>query len=193
MKKEQTPAAKTGESEKQRQSASFYIRAKPRHKFRRRITPEDAADFARLMALRITDQEACGMLGLSVTGWRQWRARHPEFEDLYAQIRGAKIEAHMGNIESQAPEDWRASQAWLQLTSPERYSARALAFAEQPTIVNTVNVELFNQAVTLIYGLDAMKAIPPQPARQALPAPPETTSSGVKHLLEILPRDPNKP
>jgi hypothetical protein len=86
---------------------------------------------AKLVAKRLTEVEACGVLGIKIQAWKNWKMRVGKdlaFEDLLARVRGKQLEAHLRNIEdaergkgAHERADWRASAHLLKVKSPERF------------------------------------------------------------------------
>jgi hypothetical protein len=182
------------EDEKQRPDSSALSRVTPKRKLRARLTCRDAEDMASLIAMRLSETEACAKLNIPRRTWVDWKARHQEdFAVVLDRIKGERIAAHLKNIENFSAKDWRASECYLEKTEPSRFASRALAFPQEPsTTINVHNNFLMMLAAERIYGKDALK--PPAPAPKALPEPQQAAlKDNVATMLEVLPKDSRKP
>ena len=122
--------------------------AKPRHK----ITAQDVEAISQLITTRrMTDSEACSLLGLSPSSWFKWKSLSKNGgrnADMLTRARSAAIDMHVKNMEDGAigagahkKADWRASHALLGLIDPTRYGQQQAQAASQqqaqaPTTVN---------------------------------------------------------
>jgi hypothetical protein len=117
-----------------------------------RLTLDDARAVAALCAKRASEAEACAVLGIPVSTWHHWKAKmrnSEQFREILDGIKGAKIEAHLANIESFSAKDWRASECYLEKTIPDRFSGKA-------AIVEITNN---NSIVAQVGGEAAVKAL----------------------------------
>lgn len=145
---------------------------------RRKIGMALVKAMAKCAARRMTDREACALLGIKYDTWAHWLMNHRNKEQYAAAIdefTAAKIDAHLSNIEDasrgKGPHqraDWRASEAYMELTIP-RFSKAETA----PAPAVTVNVALVDRACDTVLKLAAKGQLP------ALPAPGTTNESGV--------------
>jgi hypothetical protein len=105
--------------------------AQPLTRVRRRghkLTLADAEAIAALVAKRANEREACAVLEIPYSTWMHWKAKPhnaEKFSVVLDRIRGAKLDAHLDNIEKFSKDDFRASIAYLEKTMPEKYSSRA--------------------------------------------------------------------
>ncbi len=107
------------------------------------LSIKDARHVALLCAQRASEKEACAVLNIPYATWMGWKSRHrhaEEFVEILDGIRGAKIEAHLSNIEKFSQKDWRASECYLEKTMPERFSAKAVLIENvvQPAAIVSV-------------------------------------------------------
>jgi hypothetical protein len=105
--------------------------AQPLTRVRRRghkLTLADAEAIAALVAKRANEREACAVLGIPYSTWMHWKAK-PHNADRFAEvldaINGGKIKSHLENIEGFSKKDWRASEAYLAMTMPSKFSGKA--------------------------------------------------------------------
>lgn len=101
---------------------------------RRKITLSDLGAIAEYVANRVTEVEACSMLGINYHVWQNWKGRNAnnvKFETALSRIKGEGIKTHLDRI-SKASEavnaktgipEWRASEAYLKLSDPARFAA----------------------------------------------------------------------
>lgn len=99
-----------------------------------RIGEAEIRGMGELLAQRLTETEACGVLGLAPRSWFRWKQRQRNggrFAALLEAITGQKIAAHIANIEAGAVgagphkrADWRASKAVLEIVAPTRYGTQ---------------------------------------------------------------------
>ncbi len=158
------------------QTAPQSLPVKPRRAGK--LTLTDAAAIADKVAKkRLTESEACYLLGIEPKHWFVWKSRHKHsatFEAICARVRAASIENAVDRIEKAGEDmiieregekpfvrrgDWRADHARLSLIAPER-------FADKPQNVTTNQVLVLPEAesqrlLATIYG--ASKAIADKP------------------------------
>ena len=118
-----------------------------------RLLMADAILVAQLCALRANEKEACALLSISYNSWNSWKrkAKNDErFQSALDRIRASKIFAHLGNIESFAAKDFRASVAYIEKTMPEKYSTRAEAAPQAAPGVNTLSDESMMRLLALL-------------------------------------------
>jgi hypothetical protein len=118
----------------------------PAKRRRHRLTLADAEAIAALVAKRANEREACAVLGIPYSTWSHWKAKPhnaEQFAVVLDRINGEKIKSHLENIDGFSKKDWRASEAYLSLTMPSKFSSKA------------ATVEIHNHAPKLT---DAQKA-----------------------------------
>ncbi len=119
----------------------------------KRLCLADARDVAALCAKRANEGEACAVLGIPYSTWMHWKAKarnSEQFREIIDSIKGAKIKAHLDNIESFSAKDWRASECYLEKTIPDRFSNKA------------ATVEITNNApsiLQLVGGEEALRKL----------------------------------
>jgi hypothetical protein len=116
-----------------------------------RLTLGDARDVAALCAKRCSEAEACATLGIPISSWHHWKARvrnSDEFREILDAIRGAKIQAHLDNIEKASQKDWRASECYLEKTIPDRF-ARSAASVEINAPVGAIDDATLNKVLAM--------------------------------------------
>lgn len=97
-------------------------------KNRKPLTLQDAREVAALCALRCSEREATAALGIAISSWAHWKSRNrnrEDYEEIMNQLRAAKIQGHLENVEAHSVKDWRASIAYLEKTIPDRFSTAA--------------------------------------------------------------------
>jgi hypothetical protein len=121
---------------------------KPRH----HITIADVEAIASLVITRrMTETEACALLGIKSPAWYQWKARNGNDrrnEDILARTRAARIHSQIANIEDGAVgvgnhkrADWRAADRLLGIMDPSRFGQQQAQVVQQPrSEAATVNV-----------------------------------------------------
>jgi len=95
---------------------------------RRKISPDIVLAIAQFNARMINDTEACNTLGIRPQTWFNWKGRPAnlsKYGDILSRVRAAKIDAHLNNIEAKSDKDWRASEAYLRLTEPDRFGDKS--------------------------------------------------------------------
>lgn len=90
---------------------------------RRKLTVKDIGDIAKLVAMRLTETEACLRLDINPRQWFQFKQRKAEkFESAISRVRGAKVQACIETLESAAKAvnlktgipEWRAADRLLE-------------------------------------------------------------------------------
>lgn len=135
----------------------------PKPAKRAKILPEDIEQIAILVAKRMTETEACAVLGLDAQHWFQVKCRKMadgRFEKLVAQVRGQYVNARLTEIEQSArgegmkQRDWRAA-AWLaQVSGGDRYSTAGNARSENLT-VNVIADERLDKVLSRLYDVSS--------------------------------------
>jgi hypothetical protein len=141
------------------------LQASPK-KRKLRIGEAEIRGMGELLAQRLTETEACGVLGIAPRSWFRWKSRQRNggrFAALLEAITGQKIAAHIRNIEAGAVgagphkrADWRASLSMVErVLAPQRYGTQQtqLPPLPPPTPANVVNVW-----VALAYSKGAAQA-----------------------------------
>ena len=141
----------------------------------RRLTLDDAVAVASLCAKRASEREACAHLGISYSTWAHYKSKNSnaeQFTEILDAIKGAKIAAHLENIELASKKDWRASECYLEKTMPDRFSNRAAA--SETTVNQTAIViqaggeENLRRMIEHYAGLARQTKALPAPALAAL-------------------------
>ncbi len=125
---------------------------------RSKITMLDCRDIADLVAKRLTETEACSLLGIEPKIWWSWKTNHKnaaEFTNVLTRVRASQLQAHLANIEDAQygknghRPDWRASDRLLQIKDRERFGVQGHE--------TTVNVSVYAEqsrtlALKSVYG-----------------------------------------
>lgn len=109
---------------------------------RPKIRFEDCDLVAQLVAKRLTETEACAVLGLNPAQWYNWKTKRRNegrFDAELARIRGSKVRACIETLEEAGTRtnpktgmiDWRAHDRLLDRLDPQR-------FGPQPMQINNV-------------------------------------------------------
>jgi len=132
-----------------------------------RIGPAEIRGMGELLAQRLTETEACGVLGLAPRSWFRWKARQRNggrFATLLEEITGQKIAAHFSNIEQAAfgagphkKADWRASSYVLSATAPNRFASTGGVSVQvnvmpppiPPAVISTMTRAIYGQPSTV--------------------------------------------
>jgi hypothetical protein len=142
-------------TETKRNSITRTIESAPVRKSNgRRITADDVEQVAKLVAARLNEREATELLGIGHQQWRSWKSRHQhseEFETLLARVTAAKLDAHLRNIASFEPLDWRASAHLLKIADQTRFGDRP-ATDFNVNVLPAFNLESFMKAAAKVYG-----------------------------------------
>ena len=123
----------------------------------RRINLADVQAIAELVAMRLTEKEACIHLGINPESWSQWKIRHngvTGFETILTRVRTAKLRGLIDGIrqagfgENGQRADWRALDRLLTITAPERYSERlaALPGPETDALADSLLAKMLSKA-----------------------------------------------
>ncbi len=135
----------------------------PKPAKRAKILPEDIEQIAVMVAKRMTETEACAVVGLDPMSWFKAKHRHlkdGKFEKLVVQVRGQYVNARLTEIEQSArgegmkQRDWRAA-AWLaQVSGGDRYSTTGTGKAENLT-VNVIGDDRLDKVLGRLYEVTA--------------------------------------
>ncbi len=130
-----------------------------RPSIRSKVTEDDVRQIAVLVAKRMTETEACAVIGLKPKQWFDWKSiksRQSQFAELITQVRGQYLNARLGEIEQSAKgegmkqRDWRAA-AWLaQVSGGDRYSTTGTGKAENLT-VNVIGDDRLDKVLGRLY------------------------------------------
>lgn len=132
------------------------------HAISKRVTRKiDAADvkaIAKLVALRLTETDACAHLNIPYNAWKTFKHRKEnsdEFEALLARIKSAKVKALVESIEKAGYDekrpDWRAL-AWLteRVFAHQTIGRKEEVQTVQGTVKHDVSV---SDALAKVYGV----------------------------------------
>ena len=140
-----------------------------------KLTLADAENIAALVALRASESQACAVLGIPYSTWAHWKAKPhnaAQFAEVLQRINGEKIKGHMANIEKFSEKDWRASEAYLTLTMPEKYSKKAVlvevnTVSQSPIIIGAGGETAVMKMLDAIYAKQGQIAGPAAPKQIA--------------------------
>lgn len=116
-----------------------------------RLTRADAEQVCDLIVLKANEREACAALGIPYSSWNHFKQRPQNaamLEGIKDRIRGAKLKAHLDNVEQFSKKDWRASIAYLEKVLPEKYSSKIEVTGtvpQQPPILVNVVLDSFKR------------------------------------------------
>lgn len=137
-------------------------------KRRLRIGAREIRAMAELLVKRLTEAEAARTLGIEPRSWYKWRARkrnEGKFTALLDALTGAKLNAHVENIEAAGigagphkRADWRASKAVLEMMAPARYGPQQ---AQAPAAPQAIPAPTINLWLGSAYGPHAKVDAPP--------------------------------
>lgn len=142
-----------------------------------RLTRADAEQICDLIVLRANEREACAALGIPYSSWNHFKTRPANaemLEDIKNRIRGAKLKAHLDNVERFSKKDWRASIAYLEKVLPEKYSSK-IEVTASPVPPATVNLTILNQTFERLLPVPQPKELTAKPPAQLPPANPDET------------------
>jgi hypothetical protein len=159
---------------------------------RLRIGPAEINGMAELLARRLTETEAAGVLGIAPRSWFRWKQRQRNsgrFDALRETLTGRRIAAHLKNIEDGAVgagvhkrADWRASKAVLEMADPHRFAGREPAPEPPRAPVDERTLRVWSELASLVHN-----------ARQRQQPGEVTDAEEVKALPERTETTPQKP
>ncbi len=115
------------------------------------IKHSDVKAIARQVARRLSEREACSVIGLPLSTWTAYKAKHPEIVQYwFEQERSSQIIGHLDVIENAQSKDWRAADRLLALKDPTRFGKEQSSAL--PATSNAVDALLLN-ALTRVYGV----------------------------------------
>jgi hypothetical protein len=158
-----------------------------------RIRPCDVNAMAKLVAKRLTEVEACGVLGIKIQAWKNWKMRVGKdlaFEDLLARVRGKQLEAHLRNIEdaergkgAHERADWRASAHLLKVKSPERFGDQQASPVQ--VTVNSVSADEVIRLLGKAYASGQANGQASVGDRPALGQLPSTATAAIQDAVVV--------
>jgi hypothetical protein len=164
---------------------------KPPIKRSRRITKADAEAIADLVSDQITESEACHLLKIVPKQWFNWkglRKNDSEFSALITRIRAAKIKGLISEVRKAATgsngvrHDWRAAQALLAVTAPDRYSQRSGEHQSTVTApaISPERIKVLLQVIEQRDAAESAKLVGGGSTIEALPSPTPTPAVEVE-------------
>ncbi len=140
-----------------------------------RINLGDCRAIAEHVSRQLTEQEACGVIGLNYDTWKHYKARHlSTIKHLFETARTKRILGSMEHIERAQTKDWRAADRILALTDPSRFGRDQVG---QQVATNDALGVLLIGALSKVYGA---------PATVVSTSPPELPASQVAPVLDVV-------
>lgn len=145
-----------------------------------RIKLADINFIADCVAKRLTESEACRLIGIQPENWQVYKNRHKAIiAPFFEATRAAQLHSHVEVIERAQTKDWRAADRLLSIKAPERFGKEQ---SGQQVATNDALGVLLLGALSKVYGTPSVVV---SPSVAELPAPPgqpvldvvETTSS----------------
>lgn len=136
-----------------------------RTKRRRKITLETCYEIAQFVAKGLTESEACSLLDIKPETWYDWKCdrRHdPRYAEALTRVRAEFVRDRLATIKQAENKDWRAAQALLAMTLPERFS-------NNRQTASTVQVAVMSNDILAALGKSFEGRIQPQQSPCQLP------------------------